>query len=293
MRREQPPRLVVGVGGDDVDAEHQLRPLEAVSGSSGWKRRAVDLDRLTSSAPARSATRTRTADPARRRAARRTGSTRESRSGTCSPAPGIALTRWPGAGSRKNAISSWTSCGNVSALSVAPQRQRRDLIAPRRAAESEIDPPRKERLQRAELLGDHQRRVVGQHDAAGADADRRRAAGHVADDHRRRRAGDGRHVVVLGQPVALVAPALGVAARGRGCCETPGAALLPCVMGDEIEDRERRHTPSSRRVPRLGEVPGTRWWQNIPTCTTDFRSLDAFTQHALAELLQSSRAQSR
>ena len=105
-----------------------------------------------------------------------------------------------------------------------------------------------ERLQRAELLGDHQRRVVGQHDAAGADADGRGAGGHVADDHRGRGAGDAGHVVVLGQPEAAVAPALGVAARGRGCCGTPGAASPPSTIGREVEDGEGDH-PSHRGAP--------------------------------------------
>ena len=89
------------------------------------------------------------------------------------------------------------------------------LVGAGRAAEPEIDPAGVQRLQRAELLGDHQRRVVGQHDAAGADADRRRAPGHVADRHRGRRAGDAGHVVVLGQPVADVAPASACRARSR------------------------------------------------------------------------------
>ena len=39
-----------------------------------------------------------------------------------------------------------------------------------------------QRVERAELLGDHERRMVRQHDAAGADADGLRAAGHMADD---------------------------------------------------------------------------------------------------------------
>ena len=100
--------------------------------------------------------------------------------------------------------------------------------------------PGKSDVERPELLGDDERRVVGQHDAAGADPDRRRAAGHMGDDDRRRRAGDAGHVVMLGQPVAVIAPALGVlrevervAERLRG-----GAAR---AIGREIEDGEGRH----------------------------------------------------
>ena len=55
---------------------------------------------------------------------------------------------------------------------VAPHRAGRDLIGARRPAEAEVDPPGMQRRQRAELLGDDQRRVVRQHDAAGADTDR-------------------------------------------------------------------------------------------------------------------------
>jgi hypothetical protein len=44
--------------------------------------------------------------------------------------------------------------------------------------------------------------MIGQHDAAGADADGRGAAGDMADDDRRGGAGDAAHVVMLGQPVA-------------------------------------------------------------------------------------------
>ena len=84
------------------------------------------------------------------------------------------------------------------------------MIGARRAAETEIDAARIERGERAELLGDDERRVVRQHDAAGADADGLGAAGHMADHDRRRRAGDAGHVVMLGQPIAAIAEAFRV-----------------------------------------------------------------------------------
>ena len=93
QRGEQQPRLVVGVGGEDVDAEHHvglvelLRRLEA---------RAVDVDRLHQLGRARNARRRRRAGRARRRAARRRGSSRGSRPARPAPAPGTARTRWPG-----------------------------------------------------------------------------------------------------------------------------------------------------------------------------------------------------
>ena len=76
-----------------------------------------------------------------------------------------------------------------------------------------------------------ERRVVGQHHAAGAEADGRRDRREVREQHRRRRAGDAGHVVVLGDPVPPVAEALGllhqrdrVAQRvgGRGTRARPG-----------------------------------------------------------------------
>lgn len=66
-------------------------------------------------------------------------------------------------------------------------------------------------IKRAELLGDDQRRMVGQHDAAGADAYRPGAAGDMGDDDGGGGTGDARHVVMLGQPVSLVSQPLGMA----------------------------------------------------------------------------------
>ncbi len=51
------------------------------------------------------------------------------------------------------------------------QRVGRRTIGARRTAETEIDPAGKQRLQHLEALGHHQRRMVRQHHAAGADAD--------------------------------------------------------------------------------------------------------------------------
>jgi hypothetical protein len=104
----------------------------------------------------------------------------------------------------------------------APQRRGRRRVGPRCASQSQIDPPREQRFERAELLGHLQRRVVGQHDAAGADADARRAAADVRQEHRRRRTGDARHVVVLGQPEAGVAPALDVSRQIQRVAERIG-----------------------------------------------------------------------
>ena len=72
-----------------------------------------------------------------------------------------------------------------------------------------------ERGERAELFGDDERGVIGQHDAACADANARGAGGDVADHHRRRRTGDARHVVMLRQPEPVVAQGFDVAREGE------------------------------------------------------------------------------
>jgi len=69
----------------------------------------------------------------------------------------MALTACPGAtGSRKQ---------------MSPKRLGGELIRSRRAAEAQVDPAGEEGRQGAELFGDHERGVVGQHDTARADAD--------------------------------------------------------------------------------------------------------------------------
>jgi hypothetical protein len=100
--------------------------------------------------------------------------------------------------------------------------------------------PGKQGVQGAELLGDDQGRVVRQHDAARSDAHGPGATGHMGDHHARCRTRDADHVVVLGQPVAIVAPPFGVlrqierVAQGIGGREAFG-------NGREIENGKGRH----------------------------------------------------
>src|SRR3954447_8313720 len=89
---------------------------------------------------------------------------------------------------------------------VAPEGLRRCLVRTRRATECEIDAARVERLQRAELLGDDERRMVREHDAARSDPNRLRSGTDVRDDHGRCRARDAPDRMVLGDPEAAVAP---------------------------------------------------------------------------------------
>ena len=97
----------------------------------------------------------------------------------------------------------------VVAPHAAAQRVHHRAVAARRAAQTKVDARSVDGGQRAERLGHRQGCVVRQHDPAGAHADRAGVVGDVADQHRGRGAGDARHVVVFGQPVALVALRLG------------------------------------------------------------------------------------
>jgi hypothetical protein len=89
------------------------------------------------------------------------------------------------------------------------QRQRGHRVGARRAADAEVDATGMRGLQERELLGDGQRRVVGQHHAAGPQPQLRRVCAKERDQHRRAGGRDGGHVVVLGHPVAGVAEVVG------------------------------------------------------------------------------------
>jgi hypothetical protein len=114
------------------------------------------------------------------------------------------------------------------------------LIAPRRAAQSKIDPAGKERLERSELLGDDKGRVVRQHDAARADTNAFGFARHVADDNRRRCARDAGKIMMFGQPEAMVAPLLGVLGEIDGVPERQ-RRIASLDDGREIEHGKARH----------------------------------------------------
>ena len=138
-------------------------------------------------------------------------------------------------------------------LRMDPKRTHRDLIGTRGAAQAEVDTTRVERLERAELLSDDQRRVIGQHDAARAHANRLCAAGQIADHHRGGRACDAGHVVMLGDPIAAIAPVFGMPdeieriAQGIGGCVTESDR-------HQVEDGNRDHVRESRVVWFLNQV---------------------------------------
>lgn len=106
------------------------------------------------------------------------------------------------------------------------------------AADAQVDAAGEQGGQGAELLGDDQRGVVGQHDAAGPDADAVGGGGHLADHDGGGRTGHARNAVVLGQPVLPVAPPVGMPGQIDGVTE--GLADRPAIADrGQVEDRER------------------------------------------------------
>ena len=92
---------------------------------------------------------------------------------------------------------------------VALEREGRHRVGARGAPDAEVDTAGEEPGEHAEGLRDLERRVVREHHAAAADADARGRRGHRADQRLRARAGQRRPAVMLGQPVAVVAEAVG------------------------------------------------------------------------------------
>ena len=92
----------------------------------------------------------------------------------------------------------------------ASERVGCDLVGAGGAPDTEVYSSRMQGLEHSELLCDHQGLVVGKHDSARTDAERRRRTGEVRDQDRRRRAGDAGHVVMFRDPVAQVAEPLNV-----------------------------------------------------------------------------------
>ena len=208
------------VGGEGVEAEHHVGPVEL---RRGLEALAIDLRSRPSSAPARNGRRRRRGGRASPRAARRTGSSRGSTSGCRGP-----RREWRGRAGPPRALEIIHQLDDVARelvlvrAEVAAQRAAPPPVGARRAAEAEVDPPREERFERSELLGDGQRRMVGQHDPARADADASRCRRRhkrapppsrrwrcpASNDARPSRSGD--------------SPAVRHAGQGRAHCEAPG-----------------------------------------------------------------------
>ncbi|CAM5393987.1 hypothetical protein SHIRM173S_12743 [Streptomyces hirsutus] len=105
------------------------------------------------------------------------------------------------------------------------------------AAQAHIDAPGEKRLQYPELLGHDERLMIGQHDPAGADADRPGRRGDGGGQYGRRGAGDSGHAVVLRDPEAVVAELLQLPRQAHGVAQRLGTAVSLAGAG-AVEDGE-------------------------------------------------------
>src|SRR5579864_239165 len=110
----------------------------------------------------------------------------------------------------------------IGAAGITAKRTQRALVSAGSAAKAKIDAPRVKRFQRAKLFCDDDRRMIWQHDSAGANTHGAGASGNISDDDRRCGAGDANHVVVLGQPEAAIAPTFSVLGQIEGVMQGIG-----------------------------------------------------------------------
>ena len=108
------------------------------------------------------------------------------------------------------------------------------------ATKPQIDTPGIECCKGSKLLGNHQRCMIGQHNAARTYPNGLRVRSDVAYDHRRCRTGDTGHVVMFCQPIAVISVFLGMACKVE--------CVAQCVSGcptfrnwRQIEQREFVH----------------------------------------------------
>ncbi|WP_431226190.1 hypothetical protein [Burkholderia contaminans] len=244
QRREQAPRLVVGIGDEHVDADHRMRLRPC---GRRPVLRTIDLERAHQ-VIRREVRRERERQPEHRGELGAEQARAEQPHGHVEPCAGHRAHALAGHRLREVALQ----LGDIirkrvgAADQVTAQRARRGLVGAGRAAEAEVDAPRIQRRERAELLGDHQRRVVRQHDAARPDPDRPRGARDMADHDGRGRARDAGHVVMLGEPVALVTPAFRMLREIDGIAECLGSVGAG-RNGGEIEYGKRSHRMAFER----------------------------------------------
>ena len=139
----------------------------------------------------------------------------------------------------------------------AAKRARYPLVRSRRASQPQIDPAGIQRVERAELFGDHQRRMVGQHDPARADTDRLRLARNMADHHRRRGARNARHAMMFGDPIARIAAGFGLTRQIGGVGQS-GCSVTTFDNGDEVEQGISSHARSDNVARRAIPVAAPR-----------------------------------
>ena len=208
--------------------EHRVRALQL---RRGLERLAVDLQRREQ-VVGREVRGERVRQPEERRQLRAEQcSSRGSRAAPARRRPAPHGSAGPAARARGTPAAPDVLRERLGGRRIAPQRPLRAAVGARRPAQAEVDAARIQRLERPELLGDHHRRVVGQHDAARADADRRGAAGQVADDDRGRRARDARACCGARPPRTGGSPAARRGGRGRGCGAARRRGVDPSVTG--------------------------------------------------------------
>ena len=103
----------------------------------------------------------------------------------------------------KSAVSNYIKRGQIVLVGTKVDVAKSDA-----KLDAEVDPAREGRLQQCDLLGDHQRCVVGQHHPTGSEPDSTRVGGDMADENAGGRGRDRAHVVMLGVPDSLVSPLL-------------------------------------------------------------------------------------
>ena len=158
----------------------------------------------------RNVTRMRTGGRAPPRVVPHIGSSRESRAVHASLCLGLPAPPDPAAGRRATLVARVHPAGTCRSL--CGHGAARGWSTDRFRARGRVkdDPSGVEGSECAELLRDHERRVIWKHDPTGADADRARPAGDVRDHDSGRCARDAARVVMLCKPEALVARPLGV-----------------------------------------------------------------------------------
>ena len=144
--------------------------------------------------------------------------------------------------------------GEAGGIGLAPPQSRRgQRVGARRATQPQPHAAGMERGERADLLGDHQRSVVGQHDAAAGDPDAPGGGEHLPHENGRGRGEVGRGAVVLREPVAGIAGLVGGAGQLQHLAQGIGAGA-PGRDRHEIEDGQHGscgvHGLTLRRVPQ-------------------------------------------
>jgi len=111
-----------------------------------------------------------------------------------------------------------------------------DLVGTGSTAESEVDAAGIQCFEGAELFGDNEWSVIGEHDAAGADADLRCGARDMSYQNGSCCGGDTFHGVMFGEPISFVAELFGVLCECYAAAEGIGGRGVAVSDGGEVEN---------------------------------------------------------